>query len=366
MTVPKTLILDPLKARFLSSGLDTVNGWLVPSTALYLAGIETMQRGSVDGGICEIGVHRGKSFLAMTIAAPAGDTKLAIDVFDLQDLNEDGKSVGAKAAFEHHLDEWDVSGVDVMQGSSLELAAQGFLDGGPRFRLFSVDGGHGAKYVRNDLDLAESTLVRGGIVAADDVFNQHWLGVCTGFFEYLHAGGQLRPFALIPNKLLLTDAASVDQNRDELRQVFGDGIGKAGVEFVGGVIDVYADIDWTIVDATGHEAPLQRRVDNLADVRAVLAGARLELSRVQHDLRRVKSHNSALHERLRDANRMTAEADARRAVAEDDVRQMTAQTLKSTPRESVARRLGRHLPAPVQGPARAVYRRLRAVAHATH
>ncbi len=59
--------LSPGKVAYLSSGLDAVQGWLVPSTALYLAGLEQAQRGEVAGGLCEIGVHRGKSFLAMAI-----------------------------------------------------------------------------------------------------------------------------------------------------------------------------------------------------------------------------------------------------------------------------------------------------------
>lgn len=288
------------KLAYLSSGLDAVQGWLVPSTALYLAGLEQAQRGAVPGGLCEIGVHRGKSFLAMAIDAPAGDPAVAIDVFDLQHLNEDGTSSKALDDFRDNLRAWGLDDrVEIVQGSSLELEADGFLEAGPRFRLFSVDGGHGADYVLNDLRIAEATLAPGGVVAADDVFNIHWLGVCTGVFRYFHSGGTLVPFALIPNKLLLTDPASVDANRDRMRKLFAAGLTKTDVPMLDGVIDVYGDVPWELVDDAGNQASLQRPDDSVDAVRAELTGAQLELARLRTRLREVQDDKRTLQRRVR-------------------------------------------------------------------
>lgn len=293
-------VLSPGKLAYLSSGLDAVQGWLVPSTALYLAGLEQAQRGTVAGGLCEIGVHRGKSFLAMAIDAPAADPAVAIDVFDLQHLNEDGTSTRALEDFRDNLRSWGLDDrVEIVQGSSLELEADGFLDAGPRFRLFSVDGGHGADYVLNDLRLAEATLAPGGVVAADDVFNIHWLGVCTGVFRYFHQGGTLVPFALIPNKLLLTDPAHVEANRDRLSGLFAAGLTKTDVPMLDGVIDVYGDVPWELVDDTGTRARLQRDPDTVDAVRAELTGANLELARLRTRLRELQDDKRTLQRRVR-------------------------------------------------------------------
>ena len=47
-------------------------------------------------------------------------------------------------------------------------------------RLFNVDGGHTEWIVFSDMSLAEATMAVGGIVIADDVFNQDWPGVSIG------------------------------------------------------------------------------------------------------------------------------------------------------------------------------------------
>lgn len=318
------------KVAYLSAGLDAVQGWLIPSTALYLAGLEQAQRGVVAGGLCEIGVHRGKSFLAMAIDAPADDAAVAIDVFDLQHLNEDGTSSRALEDFRDNLRAWGLDDrVEVVQGSSLELEADGFLEAGPRFRLFSVDGGHGADYVLNDLRIAEATLSPGGVVAADDVFNIHWLGVCTGVFRYFHSGGTLVPFALIPNKLLLTDPASVEANRERLRELFAAGLTKTDVPMLDGVIDVYGDVPWQLVDHDGHRAELQRDPDTVDAVRAELTGAQLELAKVRTRLREVQDDKRTLQRRLR---RLREAAQSAPAPSPADPRDAGAGRLRRTAR----------------------------------
>jgi Methyltransferase domain len=285
MTDSTTLTSPPLppeKARFLTESLQSVQGFLESSTALYLGGIEAAQRGKVPGGIAEIGVHRGKSFIAMIVGLPEGDEAVAIDIFDAQHLNLEATSVNALRDFKIHLERFGLRDrVDIVEGSSLELEKEGFLKPGRRFRLFSVDGGHLAHHVLNDLRVAEATLVEGGVVAADDLLHPRYLGVITGVFQYLDGGGTLAPYALVPNKLLLTDPGSVGSNKAMMRELFGAALAKADVPFHRSTIDVYGDRPWTVLDTEGRRAPLQRPrtlVDELheqvVDLQEKLAKAR--------------------------------------------------------------------------------------------
>ena len=61
---------------------------------------------------------------------------------------------------------------------------------GGAIRFFSVDGGHTDEIVFSDMKLAEATLADGGIVIADDVFNEQWPGVAVGTLRYLVRRGQ--------------------------------------------------------------------------------------------------------------------------------------------------------------------------------
>jgi hypothetical protein len=95
--------------------------------------------------------------------------------------------------------------------------------GGP-IRLFSVDGGHTEEIVYSDMRLAEETLADGGIVIADDVFNQQWPGVAVGTLKYLDDGAKLVPFAIGFNKTLFTQPEYADYYRAELRSAFTRGL----------------------------------------------------------------------------------------------------------------------------------------------
>jgi hypothetical protein len=316
--------LPPEKARFLTESLESVQGFLESSTALYLGGIEAAQRGKVSGGIAEIGVHRGKSFIAMTVGLPEGDEAVAIDIFDAQDLNLEATSVNALRDFKNYLERFGLRDrVDIVEGSSLDLEKEGFLKLGRRFRLFSVDGGHLAHHVLNDLRVAEATLVEGGVVAADDLLHQHYLGVITGVFQYLDGGGTLAPYALVPNKLLLTDPGSVGSNKTMMRELFGAGLNKADVPFHRSTIDVYGPRPWTVLDTEGRSAPLQRPRTLVDELNEQVVDLQEKLA---------KARASAKRQRAR-ANALAAAHPPREGRA--DV-----------------------LPKPLRGPARAIYHRV--------
>lgn len=323
--------LPPEKARFLAESIESIQGYLHASTALYLAGIEVAQRGKVSGGIAEIGVHRGKSFIAMAAGLPDGEEAVAIDIFDAQHLNADGHSVNALHDFKQYLEQFGLRDrVEIVEGSSLDLEKEGFLKPGRRFRLFSVDGGHLAHHVLNDLRVAEATLVEGGVVAADDLLHQHFLGVLTGVFQYFNSGGTLTPYALLPPyKLLLTDAGSVDFNKAMMRELFGAALNKTDVPFHRGTIDVYGDRSWIIRDTHDYRAPLQMHRTPMDDLREQVGALREQVGELRAELARARAK----------ARRQRARADA----------------LAARPRRAPRSEL---LPEPLRQPARAVYRRI--------
>ncbi len=76
--------------------------------------------------------------------------------------------------------------------------------------FISVDAGHEAVNVVNDMALALSVLGPKGVIAADDAFNPNTPGVPEGLFAFMSAqgSGQLAPFAYCANKLFFTPAAN--------------------------------------------------------------------------------------------------------------------------------------------------------------
>jgi hypothetical protein len=129
-----------------------------------------------------------------------------LDIFGDQELNVDGSGHGDYEKFANNVKLWSsLDDVVVHQGDStkLEPAKLRELAGGD-IRFFSVDGGHTDEIVYSDMKLAEATLTEGGIVIADDVFNEYWPGVATGTLRYLSDGAKLAPFLIGFNKVFFT------------------------------------------------------------------------------------------------------------------------------------------------------------------
>ena len=227
---------------YLERGIGSVEGWLWPTTASMIAEFLVQQvSASVRGDVCEIGVHHGRLFLILANAMAVGERAVAVDVFEAQDKNLDASGAGDRSILERHIALYAPGArCEIIQESSLDLERTGFCSS--RFRFMSIDGGHMASIVVNDLRLAERTLLPAGIVALDDVLNHAWPGVVTGLSRYLTEGGTLVPFAIIPNKLLLAgDQAAALRGRTFLRRHFPLAASKPDVEFLGGVVDCYVD-----------------------------------------------------------------------------------------------------------------------------
>lgn len=229
-------------ARYRRDGLAAVEGWFEPDSAEIMALLLVQQvEDGLTGGVAEIGVHHGRSFLLLANGLVAGESGVALDLFEQQDRNPEGSGRGDRSRFEENLRRWAPDAdVTVLARSSLDVTpadAAGVLG---RTRMFSVDGGHTAEITRHDLLLAEASVVDGGVVVLDDLLNVHWLGVVTGAAQYLLDDPLLVPFALSPNKLYLTTSASAaEEYAARLRAAAPDLLGKRDVEFFGHRMDVY-------------------------------------------------------------------------------------------------------------------------------
>jgi Methyltransferase domain len=189
-----------------AAGHRFVEGWLEPEVLDIVRTVDSVQhRSKISGGVTEIGVHHGKFFIGLQLLLRHEQSALAIDVFGDQHLNVDESGEGDRDKFLANTRRWASANKPVVHqadSTTLDSAAVKALVGSS-VRLFSVDGGHTEEIVFSDMALAEACLTPGGVVIADDVFNERWPGVSVGTLRYLEHGG-LAPFAIGFNKVFLT------------------------------------------------------------------------------------------------------------------------------------------------------------------
>lgn len=192
--------------RYRAIGQRLVTGFLEPEVVLVLDVLNAAQRAKqISGAVAEIGVHHGKLFIALRLLQRSGEKSVAIDIFDDQELNIDGSGHGSLEKFVNNVKLWSsMDDVVLHQGDSTKLEPTKLRElAGGDVRFFSVDGGHTEEIVYSDMKLAEATLADGGIVIADDVFNEQWPGVAVGTLRYLEDGAKLAPFLIGFNKVFL-------------------------------------------------------------------------------------------------------------------------------------------------------------------
>lgn len=205
--------------RYRAVGHRVVTGFLQSEVLRLLDVLNSAQRAKqVSGAVAEIGVHHGKLFIGVQLLQRGGEKSVAIDVFGDQDLNIDGSGHGDLEKFVNNVTLWSsMDDVVVHQGDSTKLAPETLRElAGGDIRFFSVDGGHTEEIVFSDMKLAEATLADGGIVIADDVFNEHWPGVAVGTLRYLEDGAKLAPFLIGFNKVFFAQPDYCEFYRTEV------------------------------------------------------------------------------------------------------------------------------------------------------
>eukprot|EP00823_Brevimastigomonas_motovehiculus_P003666 TRINITY_DN2277_c0_g1_i1.p1 TRINITY_DN2277_c0_g1~~TRINITY_DN2277_c0_g1_i1.p1 ORF type:complete len:351 (-),score=81.08 TRINITY_DN2277_c0_g1_i1:271-1323(-) len=204
---PSYLVPKDVRFRYLDE-FQAIGGWLAVENILLVHYLSIIQHQlGITGSIGEIGIHHGKFFIGIAHTAWQGETIFALDIFDKQNLNIDHSGEGDYAIFESNARRYgiDLSHVHVVAASSDSITPAYFpAHSIPRFRMFSVDGGHTASITLNDLSLIGCVLKDGGVIVLDDFTNLQWLGVQEGAYEYMLRQSRVVPFALGSNKLLFT------------------------------------------------------------------------------------------------------------------------------------------------------------------
>lgn len=218
------------KSRFydyITNGINKVEGWVVKDV-LWLIDIasDIHQKYNIFGGALEIGVHHGRFFIALENLCRPDERAVAIDLFDMQNLNIDKSGHGNYSKFMENCELFCLAPnrVDTVKADSLMINASDVSDlfkKYGKFRFISIDGGHTPVHVQSDLRIAEQLIVNGGIVLVDDFFNCSWPGVTEGVLQYLHRGDSpLVPVCIIGNKLALTTLSWHASMYDILRVTF--------------------------------------------------------------------------------------------------------------------------------------------------
>ena len=183
-----------------------VQGYMTSLDARLIAALLKYQdENTIEGHLCEIGVHHGRLFLMLALARREGERALAIDLFEDDAINANTQHAGRDGALFANARRLgiELSEEETFKTSSLDVKPSDILARTTgRIRFFSVDGCHLYREVENDLRLAESTLTPDGIIAVDDFFNPNWADVSFATYDFLRETGKWVPFA-ITSKLFL-------------------------------------------------------------------------------------------------------------------------------------------------------------------
>ena len=222
--------MHPHLDQYVNHGYKKVQGWFTfQALKLIRTVAEVQQKEHLKGGICEIGVHQGRSFILLHLLSNPGEMSVAYDLFEDQSQNKDHSGLGDRAVFLKNLARFhcNLDQIKIHATNSLKLTAgQITADAEGNIRLFSIDGGHEARVVQHDLGLAEASLIPGGIVIIDDFFDQRWPGVAEGTSRYMLNGNTgLMPFAIFEDKVVFT-------NDREFREKYIEALKRLVPEFI--------------------------------------------------------------------------------------------------------------------------------------
>ncbi|AMA08424.1 class I SAM-dependent methyltransferase [Picosynechococcus sp. PCC 73109] len=209
---------------YLRNGKKDVAGWLQRVDAEIIGSILEFQcKQNITGGLVEIGVHHGKSFIPLCMALKKNELALCIDIFDDQSKNLDLSGKGDFNLFQKNLSMYDIenSNIRIFKGSSEDVTDNYILQQVGPVRFFSIDGGHWKSIVQNDLRLAEKSLSTDGVIALDDYCRADWPDVTTGYKLWQEeTESDIIPFAAGSNKLFLCRKSFASAYREALKTPF--------------------------------------------------------------------------------------------------------------------------------------------------
>jgi predicted O-methyltransferase YrrM len=206
--------------KYITKRRNEVQGWFSRVDAEILYTTATLQNyQNLSGSVVEIGVHHGKSLIAMCLALKHNEKAYAIDVFENYRANLDLSGMGDERILKLNLSRFNIP-IDTVildKRPSQHVKPHDILTTVGEARLFSIDGGHWAEVVQNDLSIAENSLAEHGVIALDDFHRPEWPEVSAGYFAW-HANRSksIVPLAIGSNKLYLCFDKYVDYYRKHL------------------------------------------------------------------------------------------------------------------------------------------------------
>ena len=211
---------DPQRQYILRSG-NRISGWFYRLDAEIFCSITNYQnRNALDGSVVEIGLHHGKSFIALCLSLQHEERAYGIDLFEQQSLNLEESGKGNKRLVEGNLEAAGVNPSRVVLDArpSTSVTPGDIVGSVGAVRFFSIDGGHQIDVVRSDLLLAEQTLAEHGVIALDDFLRPEWPDVSAAYFVwYAQKSRSIVPFAMGCNKLYLCEQSHVAAYQEILR-----------------------------------------------------------------------------------------------------------------------------------------------------
>jgi hypothetical protein len=201
---------------------NRIEGWFGRiDSQIFFELLNYQNASGIDGALAEIGVHHGKSFIALCLSVSGTQKAYAIDLFEDQQKNLDSSGKGDREIFRSNLARFGISEEKVVidaRGSD-EVAPEDIRGAVGAVRFFSIDGGHWRDIARSDLQLAVSVLAEGGVIALDDFMRPEWPDVSFGFFDWFEGSDrQIVPLAIGFNKLYLCHHGHVARYRSCLEK----------------------------------------------------------------------------------------------------------------------------------------------------
>ena len=220
---------DVALRKYAAGGHVNVAGWLEPLALRSIVILDRIQKEiGVEGGMCEIGVHRARLLILLHLLSREGERTIGFDLFELMDA-ELSAAYGSfskveivKTLIKHGC---DLERIDLVAVDSTSLRPEDVSKRSQQtIRMFSVDGGHDANTALSDIRLAGKVISTGGLVFVDDTFNEQWCGVIEATARFLQQSDHgLIPFLQSGNKMFFTTSqCKADDYRERMTRELSD------------------------------------------------------------------------------------------------------------------------------------------------